>query len=313
MWTTYPHKHFLLKWSLSCTSLKTTKLSSRWLIKDEVQQWDTCQEPTELRLIGLLDRINLEPKIQIKYVVTKNQLADMLSKVAAISEFFFLIRSGSSAMSKRGQEATSSEGSPIAKPKPMISAMAKSKPMNLVLHNPLSARKNPPGNRCGSIQPKIQLNVLKWSDRKTLHMQTHGNGETGMDLRTRLAQGNLFVRWTQGQRSTTRGSQNINTWQRFSNVCKRSWESKRVTQHLQWKQYRLMYWSGDCLCFRQWKQPLTLDQITQRIWKFSRTRTSRTFSVYSISRRDWFCKWTEAKVRVYSDSVLCLGKMSHHA
>ena len=28
----------------------------------------------------LFDRINLEPKIQIKYVDTKNQLADMLTK-----------------------------------------------------------------------------------------------------------------------------------------------------------------------------------------------------------------------------------------
>ena len=32
--------------------LKTTKQSSRWLSKDEVQQWDTCPEPTELRLTG---------------------------------------------------------------------------------------------------------------------------------------------------------------------------------------------------------------------------------------------------------------------
>ena len=29
---------------------------------------------------GLFDRINLEPKIQIKYVETKNQFADMLTK-----------------------------------------------------------------------------------------------------------------------------------------------------------------------------------------------------------------------------------------
>ena len=34
------------------TLLKTTKLSSRWLSKDEVQRWDTCPGPTELRLIG---------------------------------------------------------------------------------------------------------------------------------------------------------------------------------------------------------------------------------------------------------------------
>ena len=52
MWTTYPQTHILLKVSLSCTSLKTMRLWSRWSSKDEVQRWDTCPEPTELRLIG---------------------------------------------------------------------------------------------------------------------------------------------------------------------------------------------------------------------------------------------------------------------
>ena len=36
--------------------------------------------PTELLLIGLFDRINLDSKIQIKYIDTKNQLADILTK-----------------------------------------------------------------------------------------------------------------------------------------------------------------------------------------------------------------------------------------
>ena len=31
-------------------------------------------------MIGLFDRINLDPKIQIKYIETKNQLADILTK-----------------------------------------------------------------------------------------------------------------------------------------------------------------------------------------------------------------------------------------
>ena len=47
-----------------------------------------------------------------------------------------------SAMSKGGQEATSSEGSPMAKPKPMIPA--KARPINLVSHSPWSARENLP-------------------------------------------------------------------------------------------------------------------------------------------------------------------------
>ena len=44
-------------------------------------------------------------------------------------------------MSKRGQDATSSEGSPMAKPKPTVPA--KAGPINLVLHSPWSAKDNP--------------------------------------------------------------------------------------------------------------------------------------------------------------------------
>ena len=47
-----------------------------------------------------------------------------------------------SAMSKRGQEATSSEGSPMAKRRPMVPA--KTRTVNLVLRSPWSARENPP-------------------------------------------------------------------------------------------------------------------------------------------------------------------------
>ena len=47
-----------------------------------------------------------------------------------------------SAMSKRDQEETSGEGSPMAKPKPMVPARAR--PVNLVLRSPWSAMKNRP-------------------------------------------------------------------------------------------------------------------------------------------------------------------------
>ena len=111
----------------------------------------------------LLNRINLEPKIQIKYVDT--ELADIPTKgsftlddwnhllrlfntmsfsmffCSCFSYFFCDPMGKQSAMSKRSQEASSSEFSPVAKPKPMIPA--KLKPMNLELHNRLSAGKNP--------------------------------------------------------------------------------------------------------------------------------------------------------------------------
>ena len=113
----------------------------------------------------LFDRINLGPKIQIKHVDTKNQLADMLTKgTLTRDEWNHLLRlfnilslsmfscshfsnflsdpiGKQSAMPKGGQEATSSEGSPMAKPKPMVPG--KARPVNLVLRSPWSARENP--------------------------------------------------------------------------------------------------------------------------------------------------------------------------
>ena len=115
-----------------------------------------CREPTELRLIDwLLGRINLDSKIQIKYVDTKNQLADMLTegsftrdewdhllRLVNIMNFsmfscshFFLPNRKHSVLSKRGQEGTSGEGSAMAKPRPMNLMMAKPRRLNLVSHN----------------------------------------------------------------------------------------------------------------------------------------------------------------------------------
>ena len=78
----------------------------------------------------LIDRINLDPKIQIKYIDTKNQLADMLTKgnftrdelnhllcLFNISHFSSI--NSLEAMSKRTQE-DASEGRVTAKSKPMM-------------------------------------------------------------------------------------------------------------------------------------------------------------------------------------------------
>ena len=95
----------------------------------------------------LFDRINLEHRIQIKYVDTKNQLADILTKESFSRDEWnhlrrlFNILSFSmyscshfsdfllddqvrkqSAMSKRGQTTTSNEGSPKAKARPCLVA-----------------------------------------------------------------------------------------------------------------------------------------------------------------------------------------------
>ena len=84
-----------------------------------------------------------------------------------------------SAMSKRGQEATSSEGSPMAKPKPMLPAKARpfKDKVNILVQGDLYG------------PPKTQKsNVLKWSNRKMLKIQIPGNRVTREGLRTRLVQ-----------------------------------------------------------------------------------------------------------------------------
>ena len=52
----------------------------KMIFKGEARQWDMFPEPTELLLIGYSIESNLDPKIQIKYIDTKNQLADILTK-----------------------------------------------------------------------------------------------------------------------------------------------------------------------------------------------------------------------------------------
>ena len=123
----------------------------------------------------LFDRINSEPKIQIKYVDTKSQLADMLTKASFTrDEWNHLVRlfnimsfsmfscshfcnflsdpiGKQSVMSKRGQETTSSEGSPMAKPKPTVQATAR--PVILVLRSPWSARENLPQDLGNPVNP----------------------------------------------------------------------------------------------------------------------------------------------------------------
>ena len=91
------------------------------------------------------DRINLDPKIQIKYIDTKNQLADILTEgsflknesnhlLCSFNIMSFLMYSCShftsflsqakeriviGAVTKRGQNATSNDGSPTAQARPV--------------------------------------------------------------------------------------------------------------------------------------------------------------------------------------------------
>ena len=118
----------------------------------------------------------------------------------------FLSNRKQSAVSKRGQEGSSREGS----------AMAKPRPMNLVSYNLLSSKKNSlqdvsdsnrgmpwrnkavfqlaSGNRC-EIRADIQPSILKRGNRKTLKVQRPGNRNREVALRTLPASGNRCKVW----------------------------------------------------------------------------------------------------------------------
>ena len=91
--------------------------------------------PTELLLIRLFDRINLDPKIQNKYIDTKNQLADILTKgsftrdewnhllcLFNISHFSSTVCSDT--MAKRSQQ-DSGEERVTAKSRPMMNLVGR--------------------------------------------------------------------------------------------------------------------------------------------------------------------------------------------
>ena len=149
LWISFLPARILLRMSLSCTFFEDNEAVIKMISKGRSQTMRHESRPHRVALDRLFDRISMEPKIQIKYVDTKNQLVDILTKesfsrdewnhllrlfnilsfsmfsVSHFGNFLSDLIEKQSAMSKRGQEATSTEGSPMAKPRPMVPAMAK--------------------------------------------------------------------------------------------------------------------------------------------------------------------------------------------
>ena len=157
--------HFSQGESHVCQSLKMTKLWSRWSSKDEVQKWDMYPEPTELRLIGCLTGSTLTPKSESNVLTprtnSKTCWPKRVSRVMSGIIFFvcatiFLIRPESRVACQREDKKwlPVKVGSPMAKARPMNSAVAKSRPTHLVLHSPLSARKNPSQDLSDPVNPR---------------------------------------------------------------------------------------------------------------------------------------------------------------
>ena len=226
----------------------------------------------------LFDRINLETKIQIKYVDTKNQFADMLTKesftrdewnhlsrlinimsfslsCSHCSNFLSDLMGKQSAMSKRGQEATSSEGVTDGETEANDSDEG-----------------DTPSTWCYAREARGTILRRIWGIRSIRWMSMK-------DKVVRLVQGDLYgppkaqksnvLNWGDRKRRLVRAAipgqsfkswstQKIKTRRRSSISCKRSWGLQQDTQHFQWKHWRQMCCCGECSCLRQWKQPVHL-------------------------------------------------------
>ena len=131
--------------------LRTTKQWSRWSLKGRSPSMRHVSRTQRVALHWLFDRINLDPKIQIKHIDTKNQLADILTKgnftrdewnhlLCLINISHFSSTVCSETMAKRLQQ-DSGEERVTAKSRPMMSLIAR------VPSNVSSSTSVSPGNR----------------------------------------------------------------------------------------------------------------------------------------------------------------------
>ena len=105
-----------------------------------------------------------------------------------------------SAMSKRGQEATSSEGSPMAKPKPTVPA--KTRPVNLLSPSPWSEGKSSAGfgtsDRLGDCRRKT-----RWSNKYKETRTDHPKSRNRMSSSEATGKSSKFKSWETGRQEVS--------------------------------------------------------------------------------------------------------------
>ena len=79
MWTTYPKTHTSSQGESQLYFFEENEAVIK-IVKGRSPTMRHVSRTHRVALDWLFDRINLEPKIPIKYVDTRNQLTDMLSK-----------------------------------------------------------------------------------------------------------------------------------------------------------------------------------------------------------------------------------------
>ena len=201
MWTSLPQTAHSSQGESQLYIFENNEVVITMIVKDRSVTMRHVSRTHRVVLDRLSDRINLDPKIQIKYVDTKNQLADMLteenytrdewnhllrlvnmmkflkSSCSHLSKFLLDPIRMQCAMSKRGQENNLKEGSAVAKPKPLnlnLSSMRKipsrevrdpNSPVNQILdQSGQPAAGNIPSQGRGPSSRKAEAGIPQYAD-----------------------------------------------------------------------------------------------------------------------------------------------------
>ena len=115
--------------------LRTTKQWSKWSLKGRSPTMRHVSRTHKVALDWSFDRINLDPKIQIKYIDTKNQLADILTKgnftrdewnhLLCLFNLSHSISTDCSEVMSRRTQKESGEERVTSKSRPMMSLIAR--------------------------------------------------------------------------------------------------------------------------------------------------------------------------------------------
>ena len=200
----------------------------RMLIKGRSPTMRHVSKTHRVDLDWFCDRNILEPKIQIKYVDTRNQLADILTKgcfprdewnhllclfnimdfsMYSFSHFSDLLSDDQvrkqSAMCKRGQKTASNEGSPTAKAKPCLvlreqrSEEISSRSLGS-LFNPMKEKKSykHPGTWCYPTQIQ-KSGILKQIDKRMFRNKP-GNWCWKIETKQKVMRENFLTPQAQG-------------------------------------------------------------------------------------------------------------------
>ena len=194
---------------LYCMCLKTMKQWSRWLSKEGVPQWNMFSRTHRVALDWLFDRINLGSKIQIKYIDTKNQLSDILTKGSFTRDewndllcLFYISHFSSTdcseVMSKRTKK-DSGEKRVAAKSRPWIWSRDAAKGL-MTCWLPLHQKAR------GKLDMEVNYFMSSWNEQ---HQRT---GRQGDSLRTLATQNGILTKTWSSQEWNLRNWWKIERW-----------------------------------------------------------------------------------------------------